>query len=160
MMDIHFKHKTDGYTLVEILLSVAILSFLLLCAYGVLGAGNAVTVKNNALVTAQQQARNAMDRIVREVRGSSTTAITVINADSDKITFTIPTATGVMYYLSGTNLVREYPAGTTVNVANSIGRLKFTISGSLLQIDVRADVSTFGQTVSFSLTQKVRLRNE
>lgn len=159
-MNIHFKHKADGYTLIEILLSLAILSFLLLCAYGVLGAGNAVTVKNNALVTAQQQARNAMDRIVREVRGSSTTAITVINADSDKITFTMPTATGVMYYLSGTNLVREYPAGTTVNVANSIGRLKFTISGSLLKIDVRADVSTFGQTVSFPMTQKVRLRNE
>ncbi len=101
-----------------------------------------------------------MDRIVREVRGSSTTAITVINADSDKITVTTPAASGLMYYLSGTNLVREYPAATTVNVANSIGRLKFTISGSLLQIDVRADVSTFGQTVSFPLVEKVRLRNE
>ncbi len=160
MMNIHFKHKTDGYTLVEILLSLAILSFLLLCAYGVLQTGNAVTVKDNALMTAQQQARNALDRIVREGRGSSTTAITVINADSDKITFTIPAATGVMYYLSGTNLVREYPAGTTVNVANSIGRLKFTVSGSLLQVDLRADVSTFGQNVSFPLVEKVRLRNE
>ncbi len=160
MMNTHFKHKTDGYTLVEILLSLGILSFLLLCAYGVLETGNSVTVQDNALVTAQQQARNAMDRIVREVRGSSTAAITVINADSDRITFTIPTATGVMYYLSGANLVREYPSGTTVKVANSIGRLKFTVSGSLLQVDLRADVSTFGRTVSFPLKQKVRLRNE
>ncbi len=159
-MDIHFKHRTNGYTLVEILLSVSILTFFLLCAYGVLEAGNTITVKGNALMTAQQQARNAMDRIVREVRGSSTLAIVVIGVNSDKVTVTIPTATGVMYYLSGTNLVREYPAGTTVNVANSIGRLKFTLSGTLLQIDVRADVSTYGQTVSFPLTQKVRLRNE
>ncbi len=163
MMNIHFKHKAGGYTLVEVLLSLAILSFLLLCAYGVLETGNATTVKDNALVTAEQQARNAMDRIVREVRESSAQTITVINADSDRITFTIPTASNVMYYLSGTKqtiLVREYPVGTTVNVANSIGRLKFTISGVLLQVDLRADVSTFGQTISFPLKQKVRLRNE
>ncbi len=160
MMNTHFKHKADGYTLVEILLSLGILSFLLLCAYGVLETGNSVTVQDNALVTAQQQARNAEDRIVREVRGSSTAAITVINANSDRVTFTIPTATGVKYYLSGTTLVREYPAGVTVNVANSIGRLKFTVSGSLLQVDLRADVSTFGHTVSFPLVVKVRLRNE
>jgi hypothetical protein len=62
--------------------------------------------------------------------------------------------------LSGTDLVREYPSGTTVKVANSIGRLKFTVSGSLLQVDIRADVSTFGQNVSFPLVEKVRLRNE
>ena len=159
-MNIHFKHRTDGYTLVEVLLSVSILSFLLLCAYGVLEAGNTITVKGNALMTAQQQARNTMDRIVREVRGSSTLAIAVLGANSDKVTVTIPTATGLMYYLSGTTLVREYPVNTKVNVANSIGRLKFTLSGTLLQIDVRADVSTYGQTISFPLTQKVRLRNE
>ena len=149
-----------GYTLVEALISVLILAFILLGVYGVLQTGNTIITNDNALLEVQQQGRNAMDRMVREVRASSSEAITVINANSDKITFTTPNETGIKYYLNGANLAREYPAGTVVNVANSIGYLKFTVAGSLLTINVRADKALFGKTVSFSLVENVRLRNE
>jgi type II secretory pathway component PulJ len=148
-----------GFTLVEALLSMSILAFVMMCAYGVLKTGNTLMTNDNALVDMQQQARNAMDRISREVRQSSSRTVTVINANSDRITFTTPTAVNIMYYLTGTTLVREYPANTRTNVASNIARLKFTVSGSTLLIDVRADKTLFAKTVSFPLVQKIRVRN-
>ena len=154
------RKTNSGYTLVEALISIALLSVILLGVYGVLQTGSTVTTNDEALLQTQQQARNAMDRIVREVRQSSALTVTVIDSSSDKATFTIPTATGIQYYLSGTNLVREYPSGTLLTVANSIAYLKFTLAGSLLTINLRADKVLFGKTVSFPLIEQVRLRNE
>ncbi len=152
--------KTNGYTLIEALISIAILSFILMGVYGVLATGNTVITNDNAILEMQQQARNAMDRIVREVRESSTQTITVIDANSDRITFTTPNEIGIQYYRSGTNLVREYPSGTTTNVASNIAYLKFTLAGTLLKISIRADKSIYTKTMSFPLTENARLRNE
>lgn len=122
--------------------------------------GNSVYSIEMTLADLQSHARNAMDRMVREIRASSSVAVTVINADSDLITFTTPAATGIKYYRSNKLLVREYPAGTTRNIANHIARLKFTLTGSILRIDLRADQTTLGRPLTYSLSQKVRLRNE
>ena len=89
----------NGFTLVEAMIAILLLSVILLGVYGVLLTGNAVSGTDLALVDMQQQARNAMDRMVREVRESSSEVITVINANSDKITFTTPNETGIKYYL-------------------------------------------------------------
>ncbi len=154
--------NTKAYTLVEALVSLLILSFVLLGVYGVLLTGNTVFIKDTTLLDMQQQTRNAGDRIVREVRQASSQTITANynSTTNDKIVFTIPTATGIQYYLSGTNLIREYPAGTTRTIASNIGVLKFTLTGSLLTIQIRADQTIYAQTTSFALTQNVRLRNE
>ena len=154
--------KIQGYTLVEIIVTMAILSFILLGVYGVLQTGNTVFIKDTALLDMQQQTRNAIDRIVREVRQASSEIIsTNINGTTnDRITFTIPTAAGIKYYLTGTDLIREYPAGTTKKLASNIGLLKFTVAGSLLQIQARADKTIYAQVISFPLTERVRLRNE
>ena len=149
-----------GYTIIEAIISILLLAFILLGLYGVLFTGNTITTNDNALVEMGQQARNGMDRIVREVRESSTQTITVIDANSDKITFTTPNETGIQYYRSGTNLVREYPSGTLKNVASNIAYLKFTLTGTLLKISLRADKAIFTKTVSFPLVENVRLRNE
>ncbi len=151
-----------GYTFVEAIVSVALLSVVLLGVYGVFTTGNTIFIKDMTLLDMQQQTRNATDRIVREVRQASSQTITTNynSTTNDKIMFTIPTAIGIKYYLSGTNLVREYPSGTTVNVASNISLLKFTLTGSLLQIQVRADKTIYSTTTSFPLTEKVRLRNE
>ena len=153
------RRQKRGYTIVEAVISTLILSFVLLGVYGVLEVGNTLTTNDNVLLEMQQQARNTMDRIVREVRASSARTITVVDANSDRITFTTPAAAGIQYYRSGTNLVREYPSGTLVKVANSIAYLKFTVSASLLNISLRADKTTYGKTVSFALVENVRFRN-
>ena len=139
---------------------VVVLSFVLLGVYGTLETGNTIYTKDNALLDMQQQARNAMDRMVREVHQSSSQTITSISASSYKIVFSIPTATGVQYYLSGTNLIRQAPSGSTTTVASNISLLIFTLNGTLLQIQIQADKTIYQHIISFPLTEQVRLRNE
>lgn len=154
--------NTKAHTLVEVIVSLGILSFVLLGGYGVLQAGNTIFVKDEALLQMQQQTRDAMNRIIKEVRQASSQTITsnYNGTTNDKIVFTIPNAAGIQYYLNGTNLVRQYPAGTTWNIASNINLLKFTLTGSLLQIQITANQLIYSVTTSFSLTDKVRLRNE
>ncbi len=154
------QNSQQGYTLVEALISVLIMSVMLLGVYGVLQTGNTLITNDNAAVETGQQVRNAMDRIMREVRESSAATISTLSATNKKITFTTPNETNIQYYLSGTNLVREYPSGTVKTIASSIGSLGFSLTGSLLKIDIRGDKTYFGKTISLYLTEKVRLRNE
>lgn len=154
-----------GYTLVEALISVLLLSVVLLGVYGVLLTGNTVFTKDSTLLDMEQQTRNAIDRIVREVRGASSQNITTNynGTTNDYIQFftpTAPTPNGLQYYLSGTNLVRVNNAGTAQNVASNIGLLKFSLTGSLLTIQATASKTIYSIAISFPLIEKVRLRNE
>ncbi len=151
--------RKQGFSLVELLIAMSIFIFMLLVAYGVLKTGNTIYTTDTIYLDMQQQARNGLERIIREVRESSTQAITTLDANNDRITFTTPNETGIQYYRSGTNLVREYPSGTVKIVASNIAYLKFSLSGSLLQISVRADKAYSSRTISFLLVEKVRLRN-
>lgn len=151
-----------GYTLIEMLVAVLLLSIILIGVYGVMTTGNNIFTRNIAMLDMEQQTRNAIDRIVREVRQASSQTITTNfnGTTNDRIMFTIPTAVGIQYYLSGTNLVREFPSGTIKIVASNINFLKFTLTGSLLQIQVQASQTISGATTIFPLIEKVRLRNE
>ncbi len=151
--------STKGYTLIEVLISVALLAFLLMVTAGVLMTGNTVFNNNMYQLDMHQQARTGLDRIVREVRESSAQTVTVVDSDHDRITFTTPNETGIQYYVSGTNLVREYPSGTVRIVASKIARLKFTLATKLLTVEIRADTAIGSKTYSIGLKDKVRLRN-
>lgn len=122
--------------------------------------GNSVYAIEMSLLDLQSHARNAMDRMIREIRASSAVTVTVIDADSDRVTFTTPTLTNVQYYRSNNQLIREYPSGTTKIIAINIARLKFTLTGTILKIDLRADQTMLGKALTFSLSEKMRLRNE
>ena len=149
-----------GFTIVEMVFSCAIVTILLMALYGILGTCNSVYTRSTALLDTEQQARTAMDRMVREIRESKATAITVVNANSHRISFNTPTKTGVQYYLNGANLVREYPLGEAKNVASYISRLNFIQSTVFLTIDVSAQRTLYGRVYSFPLRENVRLRNE
>ena len=108
----------------------------------------------------EQQARNAAARVLLEVRESRTSTVVSLSADNYRITFSTPNETNIQFYLSGTNLIREYPSGTTAIVASNIGRLFFSKVSQLLTMEVRADKTVYGRTFSYTVIQKVRLRNE
>jgi prepilin-type N-terminal cleavage/methylation domain-containing protein len=148
-----------GFSFVEVLMSVFIFALIAGGVFQIFTIGNTVYSTEMTLLDLQGYVRNAMDRMVREIRASSSVTVTVINADSDRIAFTTPTATGIEYYLSGTSLMREFPSGTTRIIGGSIARLKFTLTGSVLKIEIRADQTIAGRPFTFSLTEKVRLRN-
>lgn len=149
-----------GFTFVEFLITVLLFSLISAGVAQIFTLGNSVYSIEMSLADLQSHARNAMDRMVREIRASSSVTVTVINADSDRITFTTPTAANVSYYRNNNLLVREYPSGTIKNIASNVARLKFTLTGSVLRIDLRADQTVLGRPLTYSLSQKVRLRNE
>jgi len=153
------KNKS-GFTLIEAMVSILLLSFILLGVHGVLLTASASSGTDLVMVDMQQQARNAMARLVKEVREASVLMYTRMDTNSDRVIFSTPAKQNVQYYLSGNNLVREYPPGVTNNVASNIFNLKFTRTGSLLQISLNADKVFMAKTVSFPLVANVRLRNE
>ena len=148
--------------MIEVLVSVFLFAAILMGIYGVLLTGDIIYNKDTLLLNMEAQSRQAVDRIARDVRQASSQTITqnYNSTTNDKIMFTIPTAAGIQYYLNGNNLIREYPAGTRIVFATNIDLLKFTLTGSLLQVQLEANQSLYGQPVVFPLVQRVRLRNE
>ena len=140
------------------------------------------------LLGLQQQVRQAMDGMVRELRQSRSSNVTITGGTD--IQFSIPTdITPVTYselisyyvvYVSDEQkqLFREHPMGSDppdrVAVANDINSVTFcwchgatcatcdNINGgsNLVRIQLVAGKTVRQKSVSFSLTEKVRLRNE
>ena len=150
-----------GFSLVEILITTVIFTIIVGGFYGLLNAGNKFYATDMAFMELQQNARNGMDRVTREVRASSAASVTVVDTNSDTLTFTTPTATNAKYYRNGSSqLIREYPSGTLKIIASNITRFKFTLTAPLLKIDLTANQTALLQSFSVNLIEKVRLRNE
>jgi prepilin-type N-terminal cleavage/methylation domain-containing protein len=157
-----------GFTLVEVMVTVGLFSVVLMGLYVVLVSGNILYNNDTSLLDMEGQCRNAVERIVKEVRQSSSHVITANynGTTNDKIMFCVPSitscssSTGIQYYLTNTDLVREYPSGTSVTIASNISRLNFSIVGSLLTIRATASEVGYKGTVTYPLTENVRLRNE
>jgi len=150
-----------GFTLVEVLVSTLIMGILFVGIYIVLSTGDITYQVDSAFLDLQQQARQGMAWMVRELREAQNIQITVVDSDSDRISFNTFSGTGIMYYrdISQNRLIREYPAGTTTLIADNITRLKFSLSANILEIQLRAYKSAKQKPLTFSLTEKVRLRN-
>lgn len=148
-----------GLTLTELLISLSVFTIAIAGIYAVTHTGY-FSYSRESTAANLMRARDAMDRLVREIRAASSATITTMSATSDKITFTTPAAAGAQYYLNGDQIVREYPSGTVRVVADHIGLLKFVLNGSLLTIQIRSEKLLSGQTVSFNVKEKVVLRNE
>lgn len=158
-----------GFTLLEVLISAVIFTFLIIGITEVLNIGNWAFPTDLGWVDLQQQSRQAMGWMTKELREGKNIQITVINTDSDQITFNTIDKNGVKYYrdIDDVNndgvvnqVIREYPAGTRKILANYITRLKFSQSNPILRIDVRSDQTVRKKALSFSLTEQLRLRNE
>ncbi len=154
------KISRQGFTFAELLVTTLLFTFIVAGFYSVLGVGRTTYFMDSNYLDLQQSNRNGMDRLVREVRQARTSGVsfTTLAANSEKVTFSTPSKSGIAYYRSGTNLIREYPSGTTQVVATNINYLDFELSGSLLKIDMRAE-KIFFRTLSFPLVEYVRLRN-
>jgi prepilin-type N-terminal cleavage/methylation domain-containing protein len=150
----------NGFTLVEVMVTTIIVGVIGVGFYGVLHTGSNTYYMDSNTLELQQQARNGLDRMVRELRQASAASavITSSSSSSYKVVFNTPTVTGIQYYLTGTQLTREYPAGTKITIASEISYLKFTLSSPTLTIEIHAG-KTFFRPLLFSLIETVTLRN-
>lgn len=164
-----------GFTLIEVLVSIAILSIVITGIFAVLNLGDMTWHSDMGLVDLQQQARQAMERMVKEIRQSRASDIAITepgpNAGS-RIQFRIPLdittspvnySDFIIYYRNINNqLIREYQ-GTTKVLANYINSLNFSLSGNIVEIQLSAQKTVRNRTLSFplsgALTEQVKLRN-
>lgn len=160
-----------AFTLVEVLLSVAILAIISAAVITVMQVGWLSYDGNIAQVSIQQNARLAMQRMVKELRQSTQQDIP---SDLSSITFDTLSLNSVEYYLDGgaNSALREYPSGTTQILGNYITDLSFCCSHDAgicdddcsgpdwLEIIVSSGTSSKGRDYSFSLKEQVVPRNE
>jgi len=172
----------NGFTLVEVLVSAAILTFLIAGIYAILNIGNMTYYTDMCFLDLHQNARQSMHWMVKEMREAQAADINIVSIDSDddRVTFDTPNEDDIQYYrdISDVNndsivkqIIREYPVGTYRILANDIGNLSFCCwhdnvcdadcsNSYLLEIQLTADKTASGRDLSFPLAVKLRLRND
>ena len=155
-----------AFTLVEILVTILIFSFIVGGIYGVMNISKTNYDTNLVSLNLQRQARQGMSWLSREIRQAVTIGIEEDENNNDIITFDTLDATGIKYYVETTQLKREYPTGTVEIKANDITALSFPArsAGSNLQkITLEASKTFFSggkeHTLTFPLIEQVEVRN-
>lgn len=178
-----------GFTLVELLVAILLLCFLIGGIYAVLNLGQKTWDYDMGLLDLQQEARQAMDGMVRELRQGKSSSFN-ISVNDTRISFSIPNdvsntsmVSNITYYLDGANkIIRENPSGSNCDsiwddnyckvLASNIIYLNFTNSDNILSVKMRAEKTAFNKELYFPvkdneenvaeerfLTEQVRLRN-
>lgn len=175
------KKKCRGLSLIEILVSVAIMLFVAVGIYGVSNVGQRTYSTDMGLLELQQQARQAMSGMTREIRQTYDSDITITS--NSTITFSIPInitsgaySDTINYYLNGDTLIRNHSADPNKIIASDINSLSFCCEDSsgtvcdaacndrhIVKIELSAQKNVNNKVVSFpesgTITEKVRLRN-
>jgi len=116
------KHKNKGFTLIELMVVVAVLSFVILGLVTLFTGGVRSWFKGQSQLTSQRNARQAMEYMVREIRHGEE----IVSGNSNEVTVSIPSlesnpAYQVKYSWSGTawdSLFRNNTNSITDNVLN------------------------------------------
>lgn len=151
-----------GFTLVE-LLTVAIIFLIILAAiFAVLAAGNRSWQIGATQAEVQQQARRAMDTIIRELRQASSIDQGTFagGVSNDMIRFTTQWGT-LEFALNAQNQVQRTSGGATTIIANDIADMQFQLfGGNVVYITITAQRTTvLGHLLQVALNSQVVLRN-
>jgi prepilin-type N-terminal cleavage/methylation domain-containing protein len=147
--------KSDGFTMIELLVAMAVFSFMLLII--VVGFINIVRLHNQALAsnTSQDNARTAMDELVRAVRDSAGVVTPAPGVPANTLCLANASGPQRVYYLNGGILYRADDCtsrvnavavtSTAVQVANFVATVK-TAGASILkpQVELTVTIATTG----------------
>ncbi len=160
--------KEGGYTLTEVLVVVAILGVIALIATPVMINAIRYFVLSRVKLELQREARAAMYVITRDVRQAQANTIIIDNAAGQpsysRITFTKIQGTTMTFYQSGTNLIQQVGANSTV-LSKNLCYLAFTFPRSddmsMLSVSMTLQENTYsGQTKALHMaSQKVQVMN-
>jgi len=153
-----WRNNLKGFSLIELMVVVVVLSLIVLGLVTFFTGGARSWISGQSQLSAQRNARQAMDFMVREIReGRSYT----IGGGNDSITIDYPSSFGknaVTYKLSG-NIMQRETNSVTNNLLNSVSALVFTPSdGSKIHILLEVDVDNDDKP-DISLNTEVNLRN-
>jgi len=183
------QKNISGFTLIEIVVTFFIMTFIVWCIVAIFNMADKVWNSDMGIVDLQQDARQAMDRMINEIRQarnftgcnvttSGTTGDMEISfcVPVDITTFPVTPSQSIRYYRDTSipnlpRIIRDH-AGTTSVVGVNIDSLNFLpspFSGDIVEIELTATKTTRGRTLCFpspcvnpkrTLLEKVRLRNE
>ena len=141
--------KKEGFSLIEMMVVLAILSIITIGLVTIFSGGMRSWIGGQNQLQAQREARQAMDRMVREIReGSEITTDT-----NTKIIFDTPWITGITYEFLSNTLYRD-----STPLINNVSVLDFDASLSKIHILMEVDVDEDGNP-DITLNTDVNLRN-
>ena len=131
----HTTHTSRGFTLIEMIVSVAIFSTVVLIAIGALLSIIAANRKANSLRVVMENLNFAVESIARDVRTGDGYECGGTGGDcsgADDISFEDQNGNAVTYYLSGNTILRTTATGTITMTSPSvvIEDVNFSVEGS------------------------------
>jgi len=152
-----WRNNLKGFSLIELMVVVAVLSLIVLGLVTFFTGGTRSWISGQSQLTAQRNARQAMDYMVREIREGSNYSV---GGENNSITISYPSSLGktpITYKLSGNILQREVNSISN-NLLNNVSTLVFTPDTSKIHILLELDVDNDGRP-DISLNTEVNLRN-
>lgn len=153
-----------GYSLIEILIVIAIISAIVAGIFAILSVGTSSFNGGQALLSLQQNSRLAMDGITQEIRQARMANVSI--PTSTRIDFTVPLnitsspitySETISYYLQNGQLYRAYDGSQRV-VCNDVNSIAFSNNTTSVLIQMMAN-KTMDHNVQFNLTEEVKVRN-
>jgi len=151
------KINKKGFSLIELMVVVVVLSLIILGLVVFFTGGARSWISGQNQLSAQRNARQAMDRMVREIREgsdiasvSNSTSITInfdyLDSKKNPVTFNLPVSSTTIYR-NGTPLI------------SNVKKLEFTyFTESKVHIELEVDVDDDGKP-DITLNTDVNLRN-
>lgn len=145
-----YNKQQRGFILIELMVVVVILGLITLGLVTFFTGGTKSWVAGQSQLVAQRNARQAMDRMVREIREASE----ITTSNDEKIIFNTPWETGITYELSVNTINRNNNP-----LINNVSNLDFDYpSLSKVHILLEVDVDKDGNP-DITLNTDVNLRN-
>lgn len=145
-----FLTNKKGFSLIEMMVVVVILGLIVLGLVTFFTGGAKSWVAGQSQLTAQRNARQAMDRMVREIREASE----ITTKNDTEIIFDTPWVTGITYELLSNTINRN-----NIPLINNVSNLDFDYpSLSKVHILLEVDVDDDGNP-DVTLNTDVNLRN-
>jgi prepilin-type N-terminal cleavage/methylation domain-containing protein len=144
------KQRDGGFSLVELILVIIILSTIAAVGSQMLSSGFNAYFSGRDLIDAEWQGRYAMQRISRELRDVRSATSGDLVMSSSQITFTDNSANVITYALSGNTLTRN-----TLPLADGVTSLSFYY----IQADGSTTATSAADVMYISVDIAVNLNN-
>jgi len=143
--------RQKGFSLIELMVVVVILGIIVLGLVTFFTGGAKSWVAGQSQLAAQRNARQAMDRMVREIREASE----VTTNNDTEIIFDTPWVTGITYELLSNTINRN-----NIPLINNVSNLDFDYSADLSKVHIFLEVDVDDDSnPDITLNSDVNLRN-
>ena len=157
-------NNREGFTLVELMVSLGIFTVLIAAIYTVLFIGDSTARTGLTKIELSQNVRLGIDRMLKELHNVQRSTISI--PDGSYIAFQVPGNSNIIQYslggLNGRQLIRT-EAGTDTVLCNNVQSVQFIpspFSGSVISITLQTQKTSLSRrNLTTALNVRVKARN-